>query len=312
MFLSDWRVLLRRWYVVVLALPVTVLLCALAIQIVPTKHEATSAVLLLPPMNTNEDEPNNPFLALGGLDTVVGVVATSLGDRATEEEIREAGGTGSYTVEPDLASGGPVLLITAEDVTPNGALGTRDLVSQRLPLTLAEMQATAGVSDALQIRSKEITRDETTQPVRTALIRALVVAIAAGVVGTVLAAAALDGFLLRRADRGRVFESARARTSDKSRAADGMGASDRSRRHATTRSRKAATTNDRTAAVSGQLSSSPAPEPPGASPYASTRRSRAPQPHSPIRVDMANDPTLGIGSARPDPESVGRRLADGD
>ena len=201
MFLSDWRVLLRRWYVVLLGLVATGALCALAVQLVPPTHRATSAVLLLPPQTADSEEPDNPFLALGGLDTVAGVLARDITDRATRDAIFDGGAQGGYTVEPDLISGGPVLLITAEAVSPDSALQTRDAVTDRLPRTLAELQVAAGVAESLQIRTKEITRDQTAEPVYNTLIRAVLVAAAGGVTATFLAVAALDGLLRRRADK---------------------------------------------------------------------------------------------------------------
>lgn len=213
MFLSHWRVLLRRWYVVLLGLQATVILCNATTVLVPAKYQATSDVLLLPPMSATTQQGDNPFLALGGLDTVSGVLARTMTDHATEQQIKAAGAPGSYTVVPDLTSGGPVLLITAQDITSAGALRTLVAVSTRLPQMLANLQTTAGVPVSSLIRAKEITRDTTTQPVRKSLIRALIAAAAGGLAVTVLAAAQLDGYLLRRKDRRRrLRNSAKGKT----------------------------------------------------------------------------------------------------
>jgi hypothetical protein len=200
MFLSNWRLLLRRWYVVILGLLATGVLCFLAVQVVPVKYQATSAVVLLPPETATTQQGGNPYLALGGLDTVSGVVAKAMADRNVQLGIRDAGGTGSYTLVPDLAAGGPVLLITVEDATPGGALATLDVIAKQLPRTLAQLQTSTGVRESSLIRSKPITRDDVAQPVRKSQIRALFAAVAAGLAGTVLLASVLDGFLGRRSD----------------------------------------------------------------------------------------------------------------
>ncbi|HST64959.1 MAG TPA: hypothetical protein VLM05_07200 [Mycobacteriales bacterium] len=200
MFLSNWRLLFRRWYVVILGLLATGVLCFLAVQVVPVKYQATSAVVLLPPETATTQQGGNPYLALGGLDTVSGVVAKAMADRNVQLGIRDAGGTGSYTLVPDLAAGGPVLLITVEDTTPGGALATLDVIAKQLPRTLASLQTSTGVRESSLIRSKPITRDDVAQPVRKSQIRALFAAAAAGLAGTVLAASVLDGFLGRRSD----------------------------------------------------------------------------------------------------------------
>jgi hypothetical protein len=203
MFLSNWRLLFRRWYVVILGLLATGLLCFLAVQVVPVKYQATSAVVLLPPETATTQQGGNPYLALGGLDTVGGVVSKAMADRKVQLGIRAAGGTGTYTLVPDLAAGGPVLLITAEDVTPGGALATLDVIAKQLPRTLASLQTSSGVRDSSLIRSKPITRDDVAQPVRKSQIRALFAAAAAGLAGTVLLASVLDGYLGRRSDERR-------------------------------------------------------------------------------------------------------------
>jgi hypothetical protein len=199
MFFSDWRLLLRRWYVVAVGLLATLALCFVASRFVPTRYEATSGILLLPPSPTSDGVPDNPFLSLGGLDTVSAVVARAATDRAMQTEVTKAGGTGTYTVEPDIASGGPVLLITVDDVTPGGALTTLRVLATRLPALLKSLQTTSGVRESALIRSRQLIQDNVAQPVRKPLIRALLVALAVGLAGTVLVASLVDGFLTRRA-----------------------------------------------------------------------------------------------------------------
>lgn len=198
MFFANWRILLRRWYVVVAGLLATGLLCAVAMQAVPIKYQATSSVLLLPPNSSVAQEGGNPFLALGGLDVAAGVISRAMTDRKTQQQITHAGAPGTYTIAPDAVSGGPLLVITAEADTPGGALTTLAVVNRILPTTLQTVQTSAGISSASLIRSRQLTLDDTAQPVRKPLIRALLVAIVAGLAATVLAASLLDGILLRR------------------------------------------------------------------------------------------------------------------
>lgn len=198
MFFSDWRLLLRRWYVVVVGLLATLAMCFLASRVVSVQYQATAGILMLPPKSTEAGVPDNPFLSLGGLDTVSGVIARAATDRVMQAEVAKAGGTGSYTVEPDLASGGPVLLITVEDVTPQGALTTLAVVSKKLPELLTELQTSSGVRESALIRARELIKDNVAQPVRKPLIRALLVVTAVGLAGTVLLASLFDGFFGRR------------------------------------------------------------------------------------------------------------------
>jgi hypothetical protein len=206
MFLSDWRVLIRRWYIVVLGLLATVALCYAATVFVPVSYEATADVLLLPPKvntiakagATATTQPDNPFLALGGLDTVSAVLSKTLSDRATQLTVQQAGGTGTFTVVQDLTAGGPVLLVTVTASTPAATLRTLAAVTGVVPLALARLQTTSGVPANALIRSKVITRDNIAQPVRKSQLRAMMAAAAAGLGGTVLLTALVDGYLARR------------------------------------------------------------------------------------------------------------------
>jgi hypothetical protein len=207
MFLSDWRVLVRRWYVVLFGLLGTVVLCYAATVFVPVEYQASADVLLLPPKVNSTDKAatqgDNPFLALGGLDTVSAVLSKTLSDRTTQLTVQQAGGTGTFTVVQDLTAGGPVLLVTATGSTPAAALRTLTAATGVIPGTLARLQTTSGVPATALIRSKVITGDNTAQPVRKSQLRAMMAAAAAGLGGTVLLTALFDGYLTRRSARHR-------------------------------------------------------------------------------------------------------------
>src|SRR6266542_3221423 len=166
MFLSDWRVLSRRWYIVLVGLSLTAMLCVAVTAVVPPKYQVTSSVLFLPPHSDTVAQGGNPFLALGGLETIAGVVARTVSDSAVQARVKAAGGTGEYTVEPDAKAGGPVLLVTVEDRTPARALRTLAVVLKQLPRTLSTLQTTAGVAEPSLITSKEITREDRAQAAR--------------------------------------------------------------------------------------------------------------------------------------------------
>jgi len=201
MFLSDWRVLSRRWYIVLVGLSLTAMLCVAVTAVVPPKYQVTSSVLFLPPHSDTVAQGGNPFLALGGLETIAGVVARTVSDSAVQAKVKAAGGTGEYTVEPDAKAGGPVLLVTVEDRTPARALRTLAVVLKQLPRTLSTLQTTAGVAEPSLITSKEITRDSTAKTVLKPLVRAMIAAMAFGLGVTVLGAALFDGLARRRARR---------------------------------------------------------------------------------------------------------------
>jgi hypothetical protein len=209
MFLSDWRVLLRRWYIVLVGLSLTAMLGVAVTVVVPAKYQATSSVLFLPPQSDTVAQGGNPFLALGGLETVAGVVARTVSDSTVQDRVKAAGGTGEYTVAPDATAGGPVLLITVEARTPAAALKTLAVVLRQLPQTLAALQTTSGVPQSSLIRSKEITRDPVAKTVLKPLMRAMIAAVAFGLGLTVLGAALIDSLIRRRTRQRRTERRAR-------------------------------------------------------------------------------------------------------
>ena len=120
MYLSDLRgPLVRRWYIVLLGLLATAGLGMAAATAFPATYAAKANVVFLPPKSAVGDT-GNPYLALGGLDTAASVVAHAMSDSATVHALAESGVSG-FTIEPDLAAGGPVLLVTADGATPRAA-----------------------------------------------------------------------------------------------------------------------------------------------------------------------------------------------
>lgn len=200
MLLSDWRVLLRRWYISVAGLLVTVGLCLTAMNLVPATYQLTAQVSLLPSLAIlqGEDQPQNPYLALGGLDGIADLVSRSMSDSKTAEAVKQAGGEGEYKVELDTSSPAPLLLMTVESPTPAQANKLTDLLLDRVPVNLHDLQASSNTPEKAMVKSKLLTRDEEITTVRKAQTRALVVAGGGGVVLTYLIAALVDGVLTRR------------------------------------------------------------------------------------------------------------------
>ena len=111
----------RRWYVLVSGVILTAGLVYLALQYVPVTYDVKSSILLLPPRSTLKETDGNPFLGLGGLDIVAGVLAKSLTDSESESSIVPAGAKAKYTVQEDASVSGSVLEVAASDETAGGA-----------------------------------------------------------------------------------------------------------------------------------------------------------------------------------------------
>jgi capsular polysaccharide biosynthesis protein len=186
----------RRWYAVVVGLVMTVGLGFLATVLIPVSYEAEAQVMLLPP--TPVEEPENPYIDLGGLTGVADAVARTMADTDTEQTLKAKGATAEFTVEPDSLAPGPIILITTSDSSPNTALSTLNAIVDLIPENLRTMQVSEDVDTDSLITSTVLSRSSRAEPAIKGQIRALLVAVAAGVALTWIGTAALDAGLRRR------------------------------------------------------------------------------------------------------------------
>jgi uncharacterized protein involved in exopolysaccharide biosynthesis len=195
---STVRTLLRRWYILAAGVALTAGLCWLAAGFAPTTYGTTASILLLPPEKSANGVIGNPYLSLGGLEGVADVVTTAMTDDSTAQALDDAGLAAEYTMDRDRALAGPIITLIVDGRSSKDALGAQQFLLDRLPLTLQELQVRSDVSVGSRVRSTTVTADTDAQPDRKALIRALIVAGAAGVGLTLMTAALVDGFLLSR------------------------------------------------------------------------------------------------------------------
>jgi hypothetical protein len=203
MLLSDIRgAIARRWYLALLGILGTIGLCFAATTAVPVTYQAKALVVLLPPrtlININ----GNPFLALGGLDSAAGVLSRSMTSQQTTESLEGLSPTSHYAVDPDPSTSGPVLAVLVDGKDPSGALQTLNTVLAAIPTRLALLQRQNGAPANSLITASVVTRDTTPAVVSKAQIRALLVAAAGGLTGTLFITALIDTGLTRRSSRNR-------------------------------------------------------------------------------------------------------------
>ncbi|MGF1663433.1 MAG: hypothetical protein ACFCVG_13370 [Kineosporiaceae bacterium] len=203
MLLSDWRVLLRRWYVVLAGLAVTAALCLGAATWVPARYDAVSTVLLLPPETVVDGRPTNPYLGLGGLDGMADVLSTAMTDAAVQQAVADEGLTVEYGLGRDLTQSGPVIVVQVTGRTRDEALRAQQFLLDRLPGRLDALQEAVDVRPAARITSTVITQDEVPEVNRRTQTRVLLVAAAGGLAVTYLLAALVDGIVSARRRAGR-------------------------------------------------------------------------------------------------------------
>ena len=198
MFLREIvATLRRRWYLTIVGLTATAGLCFAAMSLVPPSYGATGSIVLLPPASSVV-AGGNPYLQLGGLDQVVAVLVRSLGSQASMEAVAASVPNGSYEVAPDYATSGPILVITADNKSPEATLATLNDVIDMASPSLAALQESVGIAPASRITAHVLTSDNQPEVSRKAQIRALIVAAGIGLLGSALVIALVDSWMLRR------------------------------------------------------------------------------------------------------------------
>ncbi|HEY2044282.1 MAG TPA: hypothetical protein VGH11_16525 [Jatrophihabitans sp.] len=187
--------LLRRWYLTLIGLALTVGFAATAIFMVAPTYQAKASLLLLPPKSPATG--SNPYLALGGLQGATDVLARAMSDSSTLNQLAQSGATGTFAVLRDPNTSGPVLLVTATASDSASAVRDVDLFIHLVPSKLASLQESIGVPSSAALSSSAITQDRTAAINRKSQIRAILVAVAAGVVITVAGISLLENFVSR-------------------------------------------------------------------------------------------------------------------
>lgn len=209
----------RRWYVLILGLVLTAGLAFVVLRFVPPSYNVETSVLLLPPVNAVEsigpksgdrEEPGNPFLNLGGLDVVAGVLSKAVTDSESVRSIVPAGSQAEYLVEPDATVAGSVLAVTVSDSSSAGAFRTLDAVLDLSTAKLQALQRSVGATGDAQVRLMVITDNSVATLDVASLVRMLIVVIAAGLVLTLLLAVSVDALVRRRRRRRGAEADARA------------------------------------------------------------------------------------------------------
>ena len=196
MYFSDLGASLRRrWYFVLVGVLITLGLAAGAAKMFPATYSGQAVVVLLPPRSA---DAANPYLAIGGSEGVVPALTAAMTDSKTVLNLEASGVSRKFTIGPDLAAGGPLVLVTTEEATPAEAIASLNTVLDRVSVVLNTLQADAGAPASSRVTADVIARDAKAQTVRKTQIRAVIAVVAAGLALTVLLTAALDGLLMRR------------------------------------------------------------------------------------------------------------------
>lgn len=175
-------------------------------RLVGPSYTAGAIVVLLPP--AHDQQIDNPYLYLGGIQQARDVVQRSLVSEGVRADIARAEPAASYDVEADPLSEGPLLVVSTEASTADAALGSMRAVLAKVPPTVRSLQQRMAVQRGADITPLTVTQDQVATVVTKGQVRAgLGVAVLVAVL-SVLGIGLVDGPWARRRAARRAAKAA--------------------------------------------------------------------------------------------------------
>ena len=206
------RVIARRWYLVLVGVLLTGVLCAAANLLVPPTYDSQGSMVLMPPSAT-VGEAGNPYLQLGGMSEAMDVLVRQTSAEEIREGILDRYPSGTYVVEPDRTTSGSIIVVHATAETPDESLQLLENAMATLPATLGQMQDELGVTPEQRIDIMPVVVDTEAALNFKQTIQVVALAGLAGLAGTLMLTALLDGLLTGRRQRKAAAASAREQSS---------------------------------------------------------------------------------------------------
>ena len=208
MRLSDfWTVAVRRWYLVLASFVLSVGATLFAVNAVGSTYNAEGSVLVFPPVATVQRNPDqvvgNPYLVLDGVKQARDVVLRTLTSQAVGDDLVAQNPGFSFEATPDYTNGAPVILISVNASTTEGATRGLTAVMNEVPTILDQLQSDLSLPPEAMITSRPLFADSSPTAVHKDQIRAGIVAGVAVMGLSMLVIGLIDGLLSGRAARGR-------------------------------------------------------------------------------------------------------------
>jgi len=209
-----WRTLVRRWYLSLVVLALTVGATTYVVRdVVGPTYEAEGSALVFPPATSMKKEGEtttvgNPYLELAGVNQARDVVIRTLKSRTVQTQFAEDFPGTSYEATPDFTNSAPIILFDVEGDTTAGTSAALEELMGRVPQILDDLQGGLGLPQEGLVTARKLTQDSRPAVVRKGQIRAgLMTTAVAGGLGLLLLAL-VDSLLLARA-RSRALRAAR-------------------------------------------------------------------------------------------------------
>ena len=211
-FLTLMKILVRRWYVVVPTIVLSLVVGTSMVSSVEAQYEANGSVLLLGPRehqrlpNADPTVPpllRNPYTEFSpSLTTTAAALELILDNDAHRRAIKEAGLSDEYEVLATEDS--PTLDVTVQAASSAVAVETLETIFSTLSQELQERQAAVGAPPELQITSQPLVLPDRAAETTVARDRALAAFSVLGLLATISVALVTDSIIgnrRRRADQ---------------------------------------------------------------------------------------------------------------
>jgi capsular polysaccharide biosynthesis protein len=198
------KLLLRRWYVAVPLLLLSILGVVLAAQSVGPDYKAKGYVQIIPPQSAGRQEDpatkrtSNPWMDLG-YQALANAALLQVTDQTTLEAIAAKGLSDSITVT--LGERTQLLEIEAIGATPAQASQTVQEVVKLLVAAVVAQQQPYNLATQDTIRTRVLNDGSGTEVVTSKIKRVLIVAAAVGILLTAGLTIGFDSLWRRRAER---------------------------------------------------------------------------------------------------------------
>lgn len=205
---STVRTLLRRWYITVPGLMLSLAVAGITFSLIPPHYTSSGIAVLVQPKRPESLETANPLLAFNeSVDTSALMLAEALNTPAVGYDLGLTPGTDTFTVKnvgsADVGGGiaQPFLYVTAQSSTPEK---TADIVLDVMNMArreLADRQAALHVTRQNEISLESVVDVTTPKLAPGVSLAAAGAALALGIVVTIIVAYVLDGVLAGRRRR---------------------------------------------------------------------------------------------------------------
>ncbi|WP_206309901.1 chain length determinant protein [Streptomyces sp. A0592] len=152
-----WRVMRRRWYVLLPGLLLTAALTTAVHLLIPVEYQSQSTVTLLNSSKATEAFDGNPFLSTqASLTGMADGLARNLNSDGAKADLKALGVTGTHEVKIADNAQGPFMWLTATGTDPAAVLKSDELLASYADKRLKEFQTQQSVAPEAMIRMATI------------------------------------------------------------------------------------------------------------------------------------------------------------